>query len=234
MRRGGLIQEEPGAKIGLTKLELDKKKNLEHKELQGENLYLAGDVVPDNSSGPSWLTGSQYILFVKSRLEQFNPLYVANCKYWERNLGKFTYKVSQDNKMPVDLFVGKDKIVFSCQEGKEYKIVRGTLSGPDFQISEYPQYALSRPELYKKFLEGKAKLGEAPKVEAESPFKWFLKPIVGKNPLVFLNRRITPIVLGAGVATYLLWPEKKITKPDIWKPPPFPFKISLKINLGGR
>jgi hypothetical protein len=237
--KGGGITQEQSARIGISQLELDQKMKLKYKMIRGESPYLAFDVLPDDYSGPFWLTGSQFIMFVKNKLEEFNPIYVANQKYWAKNLGRFTFRVDQRHKMPADLSIEKDKIVYACQDGKEYKIIRGTISGMDFQRTEYPQYALSRPDLYKLVQEGKVKPGEVPTVEAESPFKWFLKPIVGDNPLIVLNRRITPIVLAAGVATYLLWPEEERRQDHeedhTWDPPEWPETkmIGFRISFGG-
>ncbi|MFQ6002121.1 MAG: TolB family protein [Candidatus Zixiibacteriota bacterium] len=235
MKRGGITQEQ-SAKIGISKVELDEGMILKYKAIRGESPCIAFDVVPDDYSGPLWLSGSQFIMFVKSKLEQFNPIYVANQRYWAKNLGRFTFRVDQNYKMPVDLSVEKDKIIFSCQEGKEYKIVMGTLSGMDFQLFEHPVYALSRPELHEKWTIGQPV--ERRTVKTEGPLKWLMKPIVGDNPLIFLNRRITPIVVGVGVGLYLiLKPEEAPPPPppNPWIPPDWPQtkKIYLEISFGG-
>jgi len=233
--KGG-IAEDQTAKIGLSQLSLGDKLELKIGMIEGENRYIAGEVIPPGYSGPLWLPGSRYIMFVKSKLEQFNPIYVANLKDWQSTYrSKFSYKVDQEHQMPVDLSIEKGKIVYACQDGKEYKIVMGMLDGWDFDLSEseHPLYALSRPELYQQYAEGRAKWGQNPTIEAESPLKWFLKPIIGNNPLFVLNRRITPFIVGAGVAAYLLWPEKNPPHID-WTPPAWPKKISFKISFGGR
>jgi hypothetical protein len=232
MKKGGITREQ-SAKIGVSKIEMDEDMNVKPREIRGENPYIASDVLPDDYSGPTWLSGSQFIMFVRSKLEQFNPIYVANQDYWSKNLGGFTYKVDQRYKMPVDLSVRGDRVVFSCQEGKEYKIVMGTLAGTDFQVFEHPALALGRPDLHEQFMQDK--VVELPGGKAANPLKWFLQPIVGDNPLLFLNRRITPAVLGIGVAAYLLWPEKEQPKENPWIPPgwPQPKRIGFKISFGG-
>jgi hypothetical protein len=235
--KGGGITQEASAKIGISKLELDDNLILKHKTIRGESPYLAFDVMPDDYSGPLWLSGSQFLMFVKSKLEEFNPIFVANQRYWSKNLGRFTYRVTQDYKMPVDLSIEKDKIVYACQEGKEYKIVMGTLSGIDFQLIRHPEYALSRLGPHEDWMKDKAY--EPPTMEKVGLLKWLTKPIVGNNPLVFLNRRITAMVTVAGVATYLLWPEEKVTPPPppdhTWDPPDWPQTkmIGFRITFGG-
>ena len=236
--KGGGITQEQSAKIGISKLELDENMILKHKTIRGESPYLAFEVMPDDYSGPLWLSGSQFLMFVKSKLEQFNPIFVANQRYWSKNLGRFTYRVSQSYKMPVDLSIEKDKIVYACQEGKEYKIVTGTLAGIDFHLFEHPEYALGRPALHEDWM--KDKPYEPLPAEKGGVLKWLKKPIVGDNPLVFLNRRITFIGLGVGGGGY--WLYKELTKEDkreepdhTWEPPEWPQtkRIYFEISFGG-
>jgi len=232
MKKGGITREQ-SAKIGVSKIELDENMNVKPKEVRGENPYIAFNVLPDDYSGPTWLSGSQFIMFVRSKLEQFNPIYVANQEYWSKNLGGFTYKVDQRFKLPVDLSIRGDKVVYSCQEGKEYKIVMGTLAGTDFQVFEHPMYALARPDLHEQFMQDK--VVELPGGEPPGIIKWLSRPLVGDNPLLFLNRRYTPIAAGMGVVLYLiLKPEEPIPDGiDHWNPPDWPQskKIGFRIKF---
>lgn len=220
MRQGGIVREQ-SARIGISRVELDEALALKSSAIRGEREYIASEVQPDEYSGPLWLSGSQFVMYVRSKMEQFNPVYVANREYWSKSVGEFTYKVDQRFKMPVDLSVEKNRIVYSCQEGKEYMIVMGSLSGMDFQLFEHPVYALSRPELYEKWQKGEP-VGERGVIK-EGPWQWLKKPIVGDNPLMFINRRITVAVAALGVAAYVLWPEEdKPPPPDPWIPPGWP------------
>jgi hypothetical protein len=229
--KGGIAADQT-AKIGISKFSLGDKQKLEISAVEGENRYIASDVVPPDYTGPLWLPGSRYVMYVRSKLEQFNPIYVANLKDWQSTYrSKFSYKVDQEHQMPVDLSIEKDKIVYACQDGKEYKIILGMLDGWDFDIreSEHPIYALGRPEMRQEYLEGRIKTtGSTTTIKHEGLLKWLMGPIVGKNTLLFLNRRITPIVVGAGVAAYVLWPKKQ-EKSFNWTPPAWPKKISYKI-----